>query len=83
MEHTQRGFSIILMEEDAMVIFSTSICISCFALVDQINCKPRLICTSSQNPDDITLSVHASTDKALAPKVMKFGACLARLLQKI
>ena len=39
-----RGFSIILSEEDAICLFGTLLCISCLALVDQQNRKPRLIC---------------------------------------
>ena len=66
-----------------MVVFSTSIRISCIAPVDQINHKPRLICNLSKEPDDITLLANSSTEKALSPKAMQFGACLARILQNI
>ena len=71
------------MKEDAIIIFGTAICISRLASVDQINRKPRLICNSSEDPDDITPLVNASTDKALAPKAMQFGTFLACILQKI
>ena len=77
------GFSIFLKEEYAIKLFGTAIRISCLASVDQNNHKPYLICNSSEDPDGVTLSVNASTDKALAPKVIYFGDCLARFLQKI
>ena len=54
MEWTQRWFSIVLAEEDAIKIFGTAICIYRLASVDHINRKPRLICNSSEDPDDIT-----------------------------
>ena len=83
MEWTQRGFIIVLTEEDAVVLFGTSICISHLASADQINRKPRLICNSSEDPDNVTPSVSVFIDKALAPKAMQFGVCLFRLLLKI
>ena len=83
MDQTQRGFSIVLMEEYAIELFGTAIHISRLASVDQNNCKLWLIYNSSEDPDDITLSVNASTEKKLAPKAMNFGACLDRLLQRI
>ena len=66
-----------------MVLFGTSIRISCIASVDQINRKPQLIYNSSEDPNDITPSVNASIDKALASKVMQFDAYLTCILQNI
>ena len=54
MEWTQLWFSIVLAEEDAIKLFGTSIRIYRLASVDHINRKPRLICNSSEDPDDIT-----------------------------
>ena len=65
-----------------MVLFGTSICISHLASADQINRKPRLICNSSEDPDNVTPSVSVFIDKALAPKAMQFGVCLFRLFLK-
>ena len=71
------------MDEYTMVIFGTSIRISCLASVDHINRKPRLIYNSIEDPDNVTLLVNASTYKASSPKAIHFGACLAHLLQKV
>ena len=69
MDRTQWGFSIVRTEEDSIEIFGTAIHISRLASVEQNNRKPRLIYNSSEEQDDTTPSVNASTEKALAPNV--------------
>ena len=83
LERAQRGFSIILPEGVALKVFGDRIRISRLASVDHDNWKPRLICNYTATPNAITSSVDASTDKESAPRVIQFGACLPRFLQKI
>ena len=83
LERAQRGFSIILLVDVAMLVFGNRIRISRLASVDQANRKPRLICNSSAEPDDVTPAVNTSTKKSTSPDAIQFGACLPRLLQKI
>ena len=83
LERTQWGFIIVLAERYANEIFSTAIRISRLTSVDHINRKPQLICNSSKEPYNITLSVNASTEKASAPKAMQFGTCFSSILQRI
>ena len=82
LERTQQGFSIILFVIEVIVLFEKALCISRLSLVDQVNHKPILILHSSKDPDAATPLANASTDKGTALKTMKFGACLARPLQK-
>ena len=58
MKRNQIGFSILLMEEDAIEIVGTSIRISRLASVKQINCKPWFICNLRESPYNITPSVN-------------------------
>ena len=67
----------------ATALFGTSLRISRLDSVDQIKCKMRLIFNSSEESYNATPSVKSSTDKGTPPKAMQFGACLARLLQKV
>ena len=83
LERAQRGFSIILPVDVALLVFGNCICISRLAYVDQANRKPSLICNSSAAPDDVTPAVNAFTNKSTAPDAMQFGACLPQFLQKI
>ena len=51
--------------------------------MDQANRKPRLICNSSAEPDDVTPAVNTSTKKSTSPNAMQFGSCLPWCLQNI
>ena len=82
LERSQRGFSIILLVRDALHFFGQKIRISRLAYLDRQNRKPRLICNSSEAPDNITQSANKSTDTSTNPQAMQFGSCLPRLLQK-
>ena len=66
----QRGFSIILPVDVALLFFGDRIRISRLASVYQANRNPRLICDSSAAPDDVTPAVNASTNKSTAPNTM-------------
>ena len=62
MEWKQSGFSIVLMEEDTIKLFGTALHTYRLNSVNQDNCKPRLICNSIEEPDDITPSVNGWTE---------------------
>ena len=83
LERSQRGFSIILSVPDALRFFGRKLRISRLACLDQKNRKPRLICNSSEAPDNHTPSVNDTTDTSSNPMAMQFGSCLPRLLQKL
>ena len=83
LERAQRGFSIILLVDVALLVFGDRIRVSCLVSVDQANIRPCLVCDSSAAPDDVTPAVNVSTDKSTAPGAMQFGACLPWFLQKI
>ena len=70
MERTQQGFIIVLTEEESIELFSTDTRISHLTSVDQNNYKPRFICNSREEPDDVTPSVNSSIDKASESKAM-------------
>ena len=83
LERAQRGFSIILLVDVALLVFGDRIRVSCLVSVDQANIRPCLVCDSSAAPDDVTPAVNASTDKSNAPDVMQLGSCLPQFLQMI
>ena len=83
LERAQRGFSIFLLVDVALLVFGNRIRISLLVSVDLANRKPRLICNSFAAPGDVTPAVNASTNKSTAPNAMQFGTCLPRFLQKI
>ena len=83
LEQAQRGFSVILPVDVALLVFGDRIWISRLASVDQANRNPRLICNSLAAPDNVTFAVNASTNKSTAPDAMQFGARLPWFLKKI
>ena len=83
MEQAQRGFSIILPVDVALLVFGDRILIYRLVSVDQANRNPRLICNSFAAPDDVTPAVNASTKKSTTPNAMQFEVCLPQFLQNI
>ena len=83
LERSQRGFSIILPVDVALLVFGDRIMISRLASMDQANRNPRLIYNSSAAPDDVNPAVNTPTNKYTDPDAMQFGACLPWFLQKI
>ena len=66
-----------------MQMFGDPFKLSCIAESPQVHCRPHLILNLLAKTDKGTLSVNVTTNREVAPELMKFGHALPHILQAI